>query len=262
MRALPARRIASSALCATLLLGIAAPAAVAADSDSARGRTSAAAAPVPGADALLAQVQSLADIGGVLKPVTDLLDAVLKADNGQLSADQAATLGQAVKDAIAKLTAAVPVTPPVAVPDAPAVPAAPALPATPAVPALPAAPALPAVPALPKNAGDQDDDKAPGASGSRAAAPADLKADALAALQKAVDTLLAAVTSGDPAGVVPAATAVVTGLVNLIVAVVLGGGLPVPDLPGLPSLSSLPAVPAAPAVPAVPALPAGGPLPS
>ncbi|MFD4522444.1 hypothetical protein ACFWP7_00600 [Streptomyces sp. NPDC058470] len=267
MRALPARRIASSALCATLLLGIAAPVAVAADSDSARGRTSAAAAPVPGADALLAQVQSLADIGGVLKPVTDLLDAVLKADNGQLSADQAATLGQAVKDAIAKLTAAVPVTPPVAVPDAPAVPATPALPATPAapavpaVPALPAAPALPAVPALPKSAGDQDD-KAPGASGSRAAAPADLKADALAALQKAVDTLLAAVTSGDPAGVVPAATAVVTGLVNLIVAVVLGGGLPVPDLPGLPSLSSLPAVPAAPAVPAGPALPAGGLLPS
>ncbi|MFE9765462.1 hypothetical protein ACFYPC_13175 [Streptomyces sp. NPDC005808] len=255
MRALPARRIASSALCATLLLGIAAPAAVAADSDSARGRTSAVAAPVPGADALLAQVQSLADIGGVLTPVTDLLNAVLKADNGQLSADQAATLGQAVKDAIAKLTAAAPVAPPAAVP---AVPAAPAVPAVPAAPALPAVPALPS---LPKSAEDQDD-KAPGANGPRAAAPADLKADALAALQKAVDTLLAAVTSGDPAGVVPAATAVVTGLVNLIVAVVLGGGLPVPNLPGLPSLSSLPAAPALPAVPAAPALPTGGLLPS
>lgn len=119
MRALPARRIASSALCATLLLGIAAPAAIAADSDSARGR-SAAAAPVPGADALLAQVQSLADIGTVLTPVTDLLNAALKADDGQLSADQAATLGQAVKDAIAKLTAVAPVTPPVSVPEVPA----------------------------------------------------------------------------------------------------------------------------------------------
>ncbi|WP_306453553.1 hypothetical protein [Streptomyces sp. Tue6028] len=85
MRALPARRIASTALSATLLLGIAAPAAIAADGDSSRGNSHAAAAPAPGADALLAQVQSLADIGGVPGPVTDLLNAVLKADNGRLT---------------------------------------------------------------------------------------------------------------------------------------------------------------------------------
>lgn len=245
MRVLPARRIATSALCATLLLGIAGPAAAAAGSAPARGRTHAA-APVPGADALLTQVQSLANISGVLAPVTDLLNAALKADAGQLPAADAAKLSQAVKDAIAKATATLP-----------------AVPATPSVPALPSTPALPAVPAVPslKNAdergeaeergdterrGDaqergnagQQDDKAPRARGSRAAA--DLSGDALTALQKAVDALVKAVTSGDATQVVPAATAVVTGLVNFVVAVVLGGGLPAPNLPGLPALPGLP----------------------
>ncbi|MEU1531205.1 hypothetical protein [Streptomyces fagopyri] len=236
MRVLPARRIATSALCATLLLGIAGPAATAAGSAPARGRTHAA-APVPGADALLTQVQSLANISGVLAPVTDLLNAALKADAGQLSAADAAKLSQAVKDAIAKATATLP-----------AVPATPSVPALPSTPALPATPAVPAVPSL-KNAdergdterrGDagQQDDKAPRARGSRAAA--DLSGDALTALQKAVDALVKAVTSGDATQVVPAATAVVTGLVNFVVAVVLGGGLPAPNLPGLPALPGLP----------------------
>ncbi|GGN54615.1 hypothetical protein GCM10011579_013890 [Streptomyces albiflavescens] len=232
MRALPARRIATSALCATLLIGIATPAALAADSDSTRGRSHAA-APVPGADALLAQVQSLADIGGVLTPVTELVAAALKADNGQLSADDAAKLGQAVKDAIAKVTAAAPVTPPVALPTTPPT----TLPTTaPTVTKEPTTPTTSTLPAT-KNA-DHRDGKARGADGPRAEAPADLKGDALTALQKAVDTLLKAVTSGDPTGVVPAATAVVTGLVNFVVATVLGGGLPAANLPGLPSLPS------------------------
>jgi hypothetical protein len=233
MRALPARRLASSVLCASLLLGISGPVALAADSDSARGHTHAA-APVPGADALLAQVKSLADIAGVLAPVTDLLNAALKADNGQLSADQAAKLAQAVKDAIAKATAAVPVTPPATT-----------------VPTLPALPTLPSL----KNAGPQDD-KAPRDKGSRAQAARNLAGDALAALQKAVDALVAAVTSGDPTKVVPAATAVLTGLVNFVVAVVLGGGLPAANLPGLPTLPipALP-IPALP-IPALPSLPA------
>ncbi|MET7696678.1 hypothetical protein [Streptomyces sp. NPDC005485] len=239
MRVLPVRRLASSALCASLLLGIAGPAAMAADSDSTRARTHAA-APVPGADALLAQVQSLGNIGAVLTPVTDLLNAALKADNGQLSADQATQLGQAVKDAIAKVTAAAPVTPPVALPQTPGTsttsttPATSALPATPTLPAAPALPALPGLKSAERDAASEDG-KAP-----RAAAPADLKGDALAALQKSVDTLLKAVTSGDPTQLVPAATAVVTGLVNVVVAVVLGGGLPVPNLPGLPALPALP----------------------
>ncbi|MCX5133111.1 MULTISPECIES: hypothetical protein [unclassified Streptomyces] len=212
MRALPVRRIATSALCATLLIGIAAPASMAADSDLPRGHSHAA-APVPGADALLAQTKTLGDISGVLAPVTALVDAALKADNGQIPADQATKLGQAAKDAIAKVTAAAPVAPPAAAPAVPAVPPV----------------ALPAVPPLSKNA------ERP-----RALAAADVKADALTALQTAVDSLVKAVTSGDAASVVPAATAVVTGLVNFVVATVLGGGLPAPNLPGLPALPALP----------------------
>ncbi|MFJ8139232.1 hypothetical protein [Streptomyces sp. NPDC096013] len=226
MRGLPARRVASSVLCATVLIGIAGPAAVAADNDSARKHVHAASsAPVPNADALLAQVKSLGDVGGVLTPVTDLLTQALKADNGQLSADKAKSLGDAVTAAIAKITAAAP--------------AAPAVPATPAAPAVPAVPALPS----PKSADD-----------SKAKAPADLAGDALASLQKAVATLLAAVTSGNVAGVVPAVTGVVTGLVNVVAATLLGSGLPAPSLPGLPALPSLPSTSSLPAVPSVPAV--------
>ncbi|CCK29969.1 putative secreted protein [Streptomyces davaonensis JCM 4913] len=247
MRALPARRIAVSALSATLLLGIAGPAAVAAD-DSARERTHAAShAPVPGADALLAQVKSLGDVGGVLSPVAELLNAVLKADNGQLPAADAQKLGQAVKDAIAKATAAAPVAPPaVAVPGtSTSTSTAPTTPATSATPALPATPTLPTtLPTLPTLT-KSDDSKAPSAE-----LPADLVADALAGLQKAVDALLTAVTSGNVAAVLPAATAVVTGLVNLVAATLLGGGLPAPSLAGLPALPSLPV--------ATPQLPVGG----
>ncbi|MFK0018011.1 hypothetical protein [Streptomyces sp. NPDC090798] len=254
MRALPARRLASSVLCASLLLGISGPVALAADSDSARGHTHAA-APVPGADALLAQVKSLADIAGVLAPVTDLLDAALKADNGQLSADQAAKLAQAVKDAIAKAGAALPVTPPATT--------------TPSLPTLPAVPTLPSVKKTAEPQGDsagaeERDNKAPRDKGSRAPAARDLAGDALTALQKAVDALVAAVTSGDATKVVPAATAVVTGLVNFVVSVVLGGALPAANLPGLPPLPALPTpalpTPALPTpalpTPALPSLPA------
>ncbi|WP_406169319.1 hypothetical protein [Streptomyces sp. NBC_00996] len=74
-----------------------------------RGRTTHAAVRDPSADVLLAQVQSLGDIAGVLTPVIDLLNAALKADNGRLFADDAAKLSQAVKDATAKVTAAAPV---------------------------------------------------------------------------------------------------------------------------------------------------------
>ncbi|MDQ0952397.1 hypothetical protein QFZ24_006320 [Streptomyces phaeochromogenes] len=282
MRALPARRIAAPALCATLLLGIAGPAAVAADHDSTRdARSIAAEAPVPGADALLAQVKSLGDVGGVLTPVTDLLNAVLKADNGQLPAADAAKLADAVKAAIAKASAAAPaagaVTPPVkaerdqAVPTAPPTPAAPTMPAVPtalakpatpdsatspvvpSAPATPATPAKPAVPATPVTpvtpvappAALPEVPKLPAApalplpkDAERAVAevPLDLKADALKALQAAVDSLVKAATSGDVAGVAAAALAVVTGLVNVVVATVLGGGLPAANLPGLPKL--------------------------
>ncbi|WP_327428839.1 hypothetical protein [Streptomyces sp. NBC_01236] len=137
----------------------------------------------------------------MLTPVTDLLNAALKAGNGQLSADDAAKLSQAVKDAIAKVTAAAPVTPPVALPTTPTTTA----PTAPTAPTTPTTTTEPTTPALAKSAERQDDGKAPSAKGSRAEAPEDLKGDALAALQTAVYTLAKAVSSGDATQVVPAA---------------------------------------------------------
>ncbi|MER6159154.1 hypothetical protein ABT147_26935 [Streptomyces sp. NPDC001868] len=306
MRVLPARRLAVSALCATLLLGVTGPVALAADAEPTRDRARSA-APVPGADALLTQLKGLGDLSGVLKPVTDLLDAVLKADNGQLSAEQAAELGKAVRDAIAKAKAEAPETSPVAPPAvspavppvalpvdpaAPAVPVAPPAPAlpvtppaatTPMVPAVPSAPAVPSVPAAPSAPARPSVPAAPSvppapqqavtlpAFDRGLARPvgklmADPVADALTALQKAVDALLKAATAGDLAQVPPAVTGVVAGLVKLVAATLLGSGLPAPaGLPPVqPPAAELPAVelPAAelPATPAADALPARPPV--
>ncbi|MFC8128412.1 hypothetical protein [Streptomyces sp. NPDC057302] len=214
MRALPVRRIATTVLCASLLIGAAGPV-VAAESDSRSSAQEAADAPVPGADKLLAQAKTLSDAGGVLTPVTDLLTAVLKADKGQLPAADATKLADPVKAAITKAGAAAP-----------------------KAPELPQTPALPEAPALPKALPDDD----------RTVAAPDPKADALKALQTAVDGLLKAATGGDVTKVAGAVTPVLTGLVNLVAATLLGGGLPAPDLAGLPALPKLPAagVPQAP----------------
>lgn len=289
MRALPARHLASPALCAVLLLGIAAPAAVAADGQSATGQAATgqsesgssasgqAQVPVPGADALLGQVRSLSTAGGVLTPVTDLLDSTLKADNGQLPADRADELGKAAKDAIKKAAAA-PST--VALPAKPAEKPAvtspsaagsahaskPADPAKPAVPGVVAAapdasadasrrPVTPAAPPLSKTAA-----LAKTRAHSRAATPRDATQDALTALQKAVDALVKASTSGDVGQVVPAISEVVNNLVDVLIATLTGSSLADPaltdpDLAGLiPSTGATDAVtlPSAPDLPPLP----------
>ncbi|MGW7086093.1 hypothetical protein ACWGH2_21725 [Streptomyces sp. NPDC054871] len=221
MRALPVRRIATTVLCASLLLGTAGPV-VAAESDSPQGSAQEAArAPVPDADKLLAQVKTLGDAGGVLTPVTDLLTAVLKADNGQLPAAEATKLAAPVKDAITKAAATAPKAPETAV--------------TPETSVAPETPALPLTPALPKALADEgtsDEDKA-------AAAPKD---DALKALQTAVDALVKSATGGDATKVAGAVPPVLTGLVNLVAATLLGSGLPAPDLAGLSALPKAPAL--------------------
>ncbi|MFF6874041.1 hypothetical protein ACFY9S_01630 [Streptomyces sp. NPDC012474] len=204
---LPARRIATSALCATLLLGVTGPAAVAADSASAPEHVHAASrAPVPDADELLAQVESLGDLGGVLVPVADLLTAVLKADNGQLPPSQAAELSTSVQDAIDQATATAPTAPGAAPQNSP----------------LPQASTLPA----PVEDG--------------AELPEGLAAEALTALEKSTDGLVKAVTSGDAAQVAPAVDDVVAGIVNAVAATLVGSRLPAPDLAGLPSLPKAP----------------------
>ncbi|MFD7277017.1 hypothetical protein ACFV80_08135 [Streptomyces sp. NPDC059862] len=110
MRALPARRMASSALCAALLVGITGPVAMAADSTRERTRTASPDARLPGADTLHAQVRKLNALGSEFAPVTELLNAVLKADDHQLSAAEARKLGDAAKAALAKVAAKAPAT--------------------------------------------------------------------------------------------------------------------------------------------------------
>ncbi|WP_052310275.1 hypothetical protein [Streptomyces viridochromogenes] len=102
MPALPARRIASSALCAALLVGIAGPVAMAADSVGGQGHV-APEARLPGADARLVQIGRLH--WGDLTPVADLLNAVLRDGNGRLSATEARKLGDAAKAAVARAAA-------------------------------------------------------------------------------------------------------------------------------------------------------------
>ncbi|MGW6058819.1 hypothetical protein [Streptomyces sp. NPDC055189] len=196
MRALPVRRIATSVLCVSLLIGTAGPV-VAAESDSPHGSPrEAARAPVPGADALLTRVTAMSDAGGVITPVTELVSAVLKADKGQLPAAEATKLAAPVKEAVTKAAAQAPKSP-----------------AVPETPAVPDAQQLPKTPALPKSLADD------------LRAPADPKADALKALQTSVDALLKAATGGDPTAVVGAVQPVLTSLVGLVTSLI-GGAVP------------------------------------
>ncbi|MFF4210902.1 hypothetical protein ACFYZE_16410 [Streptomyces sp. NPDC001796] len=102
MSAVPTRRLASTAVCATLLLGITGPAAAAAEHDAPRGRTHAS-APLPGPEVLLPRVQRLAEADRAVAPVSELLKAALTADNRRLSAKEAAELRRAAQDAITRM---------------------------------------------------------------------------------------------------------------------------------------------------------------
>ncbi|WCN01366.1 hypothetical protein [Streptomyces sp. M92] len=222
---LPARRIATTALTAGLLIGLSGPAVMAADGESVRERTHVAShAPLPDAAELQDQVGSLAGLGGVLTPVTDLLGAVLKADNGKLAATDADQLSAAVKDALAKAEAA----------DADADDTATTTPgtSTPAQPPVVTAPEAETPVTLPAPVAAQDSDET--------AAAADLTASAYADLQKQIDALIKASTSGTAEQVSPAVKDVVTGVVNVVAATLVGGGLPAADLAGLPALPAAP----------------------
>ncbi|GAA4008642.1 hypothetical protein GCM10022384_62970 [Streptomyces marokkonensis] len=246
---LPARRIATSALCAGLLIGLSGPAVMAADGGSARERTHAAShAPLPDAAELQNQVGSLAGLGGVLTPVTDLLSAVLEADNGRLSTEEADKLAAAAKDALAKADAAdaadaeeAVTAPGTTSPDATTpgtttpsttTPGT----STPVKPPVVTAPEAETPVTLPAPVVAQSADGTTAAT----AAAADLAAAAQAALQVRIDALVKATTSGTAGQVSPAVGDVVTGVVNVVAATLVGGGLPAADLAGLPALPSTP----------------------
>ncbi|MER7487755.1 hypothetical protein ABTY20_17975 [Streptomyces sp. NPDC126497] len=95
MRALPVRRLAPGALCAALLAGITAPAAVAADTAPEHHRASSSAA-------LLERVGAVAGDERALAPVVALVRAALDADGGRLPAAEAGKLGEAAKAALAE----------------------------------------------------------------------------------------------------------------------------------------------------------------
>jgi hypothetical protein len=103
MPALSARHIASSALCATLLVGITAPTAMAVDSAHKPSRTASSETRRDGADALLAKLRKYN--GGELAPVADLMSAVLKADSDRLSAAEVRRLSADAQRALAKVSA-------------------------------------------------------------------------------------------------------------------------------------------------------------
>ncbi|MDO0927649.1 hypothetical protein QQY24_20375 [Streptomyces sp. TG1A-8] len=165
MRGQPVRRLASTTLCAAVLVGTTGPAAVAAHSDRERGRT-ASAASAPGTDALRDRAGALCDPGTGLAPVAGLLDRALAdgrppADGARALADAggAATAGAAT----AGVTAARPAAAPTAAPGTAGTPSAPSLPVTPptistaaspSMTGVPPFPAAPAAPGLPPGAGD------------------------------------------------------------------------------------------------------------
>ncbi|GHH12132.1 hypothetical protein [Streptomyces rubradiris] len=172
MRVLPARRLASTVLCASVLAGITGPVALAADAAGEHGRTaSRASVPAAQKERLLAQVRALGRTHPELGPVTDLLSRSLEA--GRLPADEARRLGEAAKEAVTRATAARPATA-----AKPATPAA----ATPASPAAQAPAALPAAPVTARHA--------------HVGAPVarDILDDVLGSLATAIENLVQAIT--------------------------------------------------------------------
>ncbi|WP_330345324.1 hypothetical protein OG739_13885 [Streptomyces longwoodensis] len=240
MRRLPLRSTAATALCAAIVIGIAGPAAAA--TDTARDRAHAAFhAPVPDANRLLAQVKDFGDLGAVLTPVTDLLTDALRSDSGQLTSEQATRFGDAIREVIARITATSAV-----------------LPSTPSAPSAPGD--LPAS-VLPAPLDGSDHDRTGHGKSVHGEKATDLTDVALTGLQNKVDALVQAVTSGDTAQVGPAASGLITGLVDLVTAVLVGSGLPAADLAGLPSLSTSPeTTPTLPAPPEIPAPDVSAPL--
>ncbi|WP_370414612.1 hypothetical protein [Streptomyces fradiae] len=246
MRPHASSRITALAISAALALGMAGPAFADEHRPSGPAAHAGTRAPLPDSAALLAQAKALGELGSVSTPVTELITATLKADDGQLPAADAEAFKEKITTALeaAKETAPVtppetPVTPPAA--ETPVTPPAAETPVTPPAAETPVTPPAVETPATsPVTSAVTTPVTSVVPTGVRAAAPADIVGDALATVQKAVADLLAAVTSGNATGVVPQVTATLTSLVNLAVATVLGSGLPAPNLAGLPTLPSLP----------------------
>ncbi|MGW1598136.1 hypothetical protein [Streptomyces sp. NPDC002343] len=101
MRDLPVRRLASTVLCASVLVGITGPVALAADTAGEHGRTaSRVSVPAAEKDRLLTRARALGRTHPELGPVVELLSRSL--EEGRLPAGEAGRLGEAAKEAIVR----------------------------------------------------------------------------------------------------------------------------------------------------------------
>ncbi|MFD3521994.1 hypothetical protein [Streptomyces sp. NPDC058653] len=224
MRSHVSSRAAAAAVCAVLVLGTAGTAAAVTVQETPVGvGAEATRAPIADAEALKQQTRTLSSLSDAIKPVTALLDSVIAADNGQISAADVQKHQKAIKKALDAVKNAAS-----------------------AAPAKPAAP-MAGMDAVTTMGADD-----------KAQAAADLTAEAVACVQRSTDALLKATTTKDANAVATQSKAVVTSLVNLTAALVMNGRLPAPNLPGLPELPKQPGaeVPApAPELPGVPSTP-------
>ncbi|MEV7451350.1 hypothetical protein [Streptomyces nigra] len=203
------RHIATSALCAALLLGTVAPALAAGPDDTRPASRTAA----DSRAALRDQTDALAGLGTVLTPVTRLLDSVLAADDDPLTAAEAKKLAAAAREAVAQAR------------EEALAEAAQEV----------AAARAEAEEARREAAADREEaltDAADDATDTTDTTG--LTPGALDALGKAVDGLLAALLADKGEPVDPAADNVVKKLVDVSVATLLDRGLPAARLPGLP----------------------------
>lgn len=205
------RHIATSALCAALLLGTVAPALAAGPDDTRPASRTAA----DSRAALRDQTDALAGLGTVLTPVTRLLDSVLAADDDPLTAAEAKKLAAAAREAVAQAR------------EEALAEAAQEV----------AAARAEAEEARREAAADREEaltDAADAADATDTTDTTGLTSGALDALGKAVDGLLAALLADKGEQVDPAADNVVKKLVDVSVATLLDRGLPAARLPGLP----------------------------
>ncbi|WP_055623937.1 hypothetical protein [Streptomyces sp. JHA19] len=205
------RHIATSALCAALLLGTVAPALAAGPDDTRPASRKAA----DSRAALRDQTDALAGLGTVLTPVTRLLDSVLAADDDPLTAAEAKKLAAAAREAVAQAREE----------------------ALAEVAQEVAAARAEAEEARREAAADREEALIDAADATDATDTTDttgLTPGALDALGKAVDGLLAALLADKGEQVDPAADNVVKKLVDVSVATLLDRGLPAARLPGLP----------------------------
>ncbi|MFE0400323.1 hypothetical protein ACFW19_00405 [Streptomyces nigra] len=202
------RHIATSALCAALLLGTVAPALAAGPDDTRPASRTAA----DSRAALRDQTDALAGLGTVLTPVTRLLDSVLAADDDPLTAAEAKKLAAAAREAVAQAR------------EEALAEAAQEV----------AAARAEAEEARREAAADREEALTDAADVTDTTDTTGLTPGALDALGKAVDGLLAVLLADKGEQVDPAADNVVKKLVDVSVATLLDRGLPAARLPGLP----------------------------